>query len=122
MLVIPRATEKSYTEQTKNTYVFYVPEGGSKQAIAKAISEQYNVTVLDIRTLTRKGKATKFSKGKHAYPGTTFRRDKVIAYVRVKDGDKIRVFDEPEEVKDEKADKKGKKKKLKLRRRRNNEY
>ena len=101
MLVIPRATEKSYTEQTKNTYVFYVPEGGSKQAIAKAISEQYNVTVLDIRTLTRKGK--------HAYPGTTFRRDKVIAYVRVKDGDKIRVFDEPEEVKDEKADKKAKK-------------
>ena len=109
MLVIPRATEKSYTEQTKNTYVFYVPEGGSKQAIAKAISEQYNVTVLDIRTLTRKGKATKFSKGKHAYPGTTFRCDKVIAYVRVKDGDKIRVFDEPEEVKDEKADKKAKK-------------
>ena len=26
MLVIPRATEKTYTEQTKHTYVFNVPK------------------------------------------------------------------------------------------------
>ena len=107
MLVIPRATEKSYAEQAKRTYVFNVPEGGSKQAIAKAVEEQFNVTVEDIRVLTRKGKATRFSKGKHAYPGTTFRRDKKIAYVTLKEGDKIRVFEE--ESKDTKETKKSEK-------------
>ena len=35
MLVIPRATEKTYAEQAKRTYVFNVPEGGSKQARVK---------------------------------------------------------------------------------------
>ena len=108
MLVIPRATEKAYTEQTKNTYIFNVPEGGSKQAIAKAVEEQFNVTVKDIRVLTRKGKATRFSKGKHAYPGTTYRRDKKLAYVTLKDGDKIKVFEE-ETKEDKKSDKKGEK-------------
>jgi ribosomal protein L23 len=94
MLVVPRATEKSYREQAKRTYIFNVPEGGSKQAIAKSVEEQFNVTVEDIRVLTRKGKATRFSRGKHAYPGTTYRRDKKIAYVTLKEGDKIRVFEE----------------------------
>ena len=104
MLVIPRATEKAYREQGKRTYVFYVPEGGSKQAIAKAVEEQFNVTVEDIRVLTRKGKATRYSKGKHAYPGKTFRRDKKLAYVTLKEGDKIRVFkEEAKETKEEKS-------------------
>ena len=97
MLVIPRATEKTYGQQAKNTYVFYVPENGSKQAIRKAVEEQFNVTVKDIRVLTRKGKSTRYSKGKHAYPGTTFRRDKKLAYVTLKDGDKIKVFDDSNE-------------------------
>ena len=32
---IPRATEKAYTEEAKNTYIFYVPKNASKQEIAK---------------------------------------------------------------------------------------
>ena len=104
MLVIPRATEKTYAEQAKRTYVFNVPQSGSKQAIAKTVEEQFNVTVEDIRVLTRKGKATRFSKGKHAYPGTTYRRDKKFAYVTLKEGDKIRVFEE--ETKKEEKEKK----------------
>ena len=94
MLVIPRATEKAYNEQTKNTYIFYVPADATKQEIAKTIAEQYNVTVKDIRILIRKGKTTRFSKGKHAYPGKTFRRDRKVAYVTLAAGDKIRIFDE----------------------------
>ena len=94
MLVIPRATEKSYREQAKRTYIFNVPADASKLAVAKAVAEQYNVTVKDIRILTRKGKATRFSKGKHAYPGTTYRRDRKYAYVTLAEGNKIRVFDE----------------------------
>ena len=99
MLVIPRATEKTYTEQTKHTYVFNVPKGASKEAIAAAVAEQFSVTVKDVRILVRKGKKTRYSKGKHAYPGTTYRQDTRLAYVTVGENDKIRVFDE-EKVED----------------------
>ena len=109
MLVRPIATEKAYHEQTKRTYMFNVPADASKQAVAKQVADQYNVTVLGVRIVVRKGKATRFSRGKHAYPGTTYRQDKKIAYVTLKEGDKIKVFDE-EEVKEEvKTDKKAEK-------------
>ena len=98
MEIIPRATEKAYTEQAKRTYVFGVPKNASKQAIAEAVSKEYEVTVTDVRTLVRKGKPTRFSRGKHAYPGTTYRQDKKYAYVTLKDGDSIKVFEEEETV------------------------
>ena len=91
MELIPRATEKTYGEQAKRTYVFQVPADTSKQAAAKMVEEQFKVTVTSVRVLTRKGKKTRFSRGKHAYPGTTYRQDKKFAYVTVKDGDKIKV-------------------------------
>ncbi len=115
---IPRATEKAYVEQTKNTYVFYVPMKASKQEIAKQISAAFKVTVIDVRTTVRKGKPTRFSRGKHAYPGITNRQDKKVAYITVKEGDKIPVFEEVKDAKEdrkeakktEKADKKAEKK------------
>lgn len=94
MLIRPIQTEKAYTAQTKRTYMFNVPKGASKQAVAKAVAEEYKVTVTSTRIVVRKGKATKFSRGKHAYPGTTYRQDRKIAYVTLKEGDKIKVFDE----------------------------
>ncbi|MBQ3352264.1 50S ribosomal protein L23 [Candidatus Saccharibacteria bacterium] len=116
MEVYPRATEKSYFEQAKRTYIFVIPEEASKQAAKKAVEEQFGVTVTSIRVLTRKGKKTRFSKGKHAYPGTTYRRDRKFAYVTLKEGDKIKVFEEEEKSdkkdakKSAKADKKSEKK------------
>lgn len=98
-LLEPRATEKSYLEQTNRIYVFPVERNASKQEIARMVEKEFNVTVTDVRTLTRKGKATRYSKGKHAYPGITHRQDKKFAYVRLKKGDSIKVFDEPEEDK-----------------------
>ena len=108
MLVRSIATEKAYREQTKRTYMFVVPAGASKQAVAKQVAEQFGVTVLGVRIVVRKGKATRFSRGKHAYPGTTYRQDKKIAYVTLKEGDKIKVFDE-EPVEEEKTEKKAEK-------------
>lgn len=115
---IPRATEKAYTAQAQNTYMFYVPKSASKQEIAKRISEDFKVTVIDVRTMVRKGKPTRFSRGKHAYPGTTNRQDKKVAYITVKAGDKIPVFEEAKEekatdAKEEKTDKKAAKKEAK---------
>ena len=98
----PRATEKTYMAQATRTYAFFVDLKDTKQEIAKKVAKEFNVTVTDVRVLVRDGKKTKFSKGKHAYPGTTFRRDHKLAYVTLKEGDKIRVFEEPEEVKEEK--------------------
>ena len=115
-LLEPRATEKSYLEQTNRIYVFPVKISMGKQEIAKMVEKEFNVTVTDVRTMIRKGKKTKFSKGKHAYPGITPRQDKKFAYVKLKQGDFIKVFDDqPEEEKktsakeakkDVKADKK----------------
>lgn len=108
---IPRATEKAYNASTKNVYIFFVPLKASKQEIAKQISAGFNVTVLDVKTCIRKGKPTRFSRGKHAYPGITNRQDKKVAYITVKEGDKIPVFEDvKEEAKDDKkADKADKK-------------
>lgn len=92
----PRATEKTYLEQAKRTYVFVVKPEMGKQEIAKLVEKEFNVKVTDVRTLIRDGKKTKFSKGKHAYPGTTFRKDKKYAYVTLAEGNSIRVFEEPE--------------------------
>ena len=113
-LIEPRATEKSYLEQTNRIYVFPVKKSMGKQEIAKMVEKEFNVTVTDVRTLIRNGKKTKFSKGKHAYPGITHRQDKKFAYARLKQGDSIRVFDEPEDEKTsakeaKKADKPAKK-------------
>lgn len=111
----PRATEKSYLEQTNRIYVFPVEKSMGKQEIARMVEAEFKVAVTDVRTLTRKGKKTKYSKGKHAYPGITYRKDKKYAYVRLKEGDSIKVFDEPEEDKKtsakeaKKADKEAKK-------------
>ena len=98
-LIEPRATEKSYREQTKRVYVFPVKKSMGKQEIAVMVEKEFNVTVTDVKTLIRNGKKTKYSKGKHAYPGITHRQDKKFAYVRLKDGDSIKVFDEPEDNK-----------------------
>ena len=112
-LLEPRATEKSYLEQTNRIYVFPVKKSMGKQEIAKLVEKEFNVTVTDVRTLIRNGKKTKYSKGKHAYPGITHRQDKKFAYVKLKKGDSIKVFDEPEEnnktsAKEAKAEKKAK--------------
>ena len=98
-LIEPRATEKSYLEQTNRIYVFPVKRTMGKQEIARMVEKEFNVTVTNVRTLIRNGKKTKFSKGKHAYPGITHRQDKKFAYVRLKKGDSIKVFDEPEDDK-----------------------
>ncbi|MDO5480276.1 MAG: 50S ribosomal protein L23 [Candidatus Saccharibacteria bacterium] len=112
-LLEPRATEKTYREIAKRTYVFPVDKSASKQQIAKMVEDEFNVTVTDVRVLTRKGKKTKYSKGKHAYPGITHRQDKKFAYVTLKEGNSIKVFEEQEDVKtsakDAKASKKDKK-------------
>ena len=101
----PRATEKTYLEQAKCTYAFFVTEETSKQAIKARVEKDYNVKVTDVRVLTRKGHSCRFSRGKHAYPGTAFRKDRKLAYVTLAEGNSIKVFETPEDQKETKKTK-----------------
>ncbi|MDR0591453.1 MAG: 50S ribosomal protein L23 [Candidatus Nomurabacteria bacterium] len=92
--IIPLTTEKAYGSMLKNTYIFKVPMDASKQLIAENVAEQFGVTVLRVKTLVQSGKAIRFSRGRRARPGETTRVDFKKAYVTLKDGDKIKVFDE----------------------------
>lgn len=103
IIVTPRATEKAFTlVNTKNTYVFDVPMTANKQQIINAITEQYGVEIVGIKTLVQSGKAIRYSRGKNRYPGTTYRKDSKKAYVTLAEGSSIQVFDQPTQVEEEK--------------------
>ena len=72
-----------------------MPLSVNKRQISEAIEAQYDVTVVGIKTLVQSGKAVRFSRGKRAQPGNTARKDSKKAYVTLKDGDSIQVFDAP---------------------------
>lgn len=97
--VVPRISEKAYGLVTdRNTYVFDVPVDANRDQIARAIEAKYEVTVTGIRTLVQSGKAVRYSRGKRSYPGVAYRKDTKKAYVNLKDGDSIKVFEEPEKA------------------------
>lgn len=92
--VTPRATEKAYAQSQNNVYVFNVPLTANKQQIAAAVESQFEVKVVNVKTLVQSGKAVRFSRGKNRYPGTTTRKDSKKAYVTLAAGDSIQVFAE----------------------------
>lgn len=64
VIIKPLVTEKStHLSQTKNTYAFHVADAASKIDIKKAVEELYNVKVVDVRTLVRKGKSRRTRAG-----------------------------------------------------------
>lgn len=93
--VFPLATEKAYGLSHDNIYVFKVPLKANKPEIIKAVEDQFNVKVLSIKTLVRNGKVTRAKTGKRSY-GTATLKDTKKAYVKLADGDKIDVFEEPD--------------------------
>ena len=57
IIIKPLVTEKSTHQQaTRNSYAFQVNISANKHQIKDAIQRQYNVKVLDVRTMNRKGK------------------------------------------------------------------
>lgn len=102
ILITPRATEKAYGQSQKNVYVFNVPLDANKQQIAEAVSEQYGVEVAKVTSAVQAGKAIRFSRGKKRYPGTTNRKDTKKAYVTLREGSSIQMFEQPEQAAEEK--------------------
>lgn len=92
--VFPRATEKAYGLSTlNNVYTFDVPLNANKDQIVSTIESQYNVKVVNIKTLVQNGKAIRASRGKRAYPKVVNRKDMKKAYVTLASGDSIKVFE-----------------------------
>jgi large subunit ribosomal protein L23 len=57
IIIKPLITEKStHQQQTRNAYTFQVHRDANKPEIRKAVERIYNVKVIDVRTMNRKGK------------------------------------------------------------------
>ena len=118
VLLKPRLFEKAYgLSQTTNTFVFDVPTDLNKNSVAEAVEKQFEVSVLKVRIVNRKGKAKRtVRKNGRASAG----RDNHIkkAYVTLAPGSHLPFFEAEEteaaeiakaDVKAKKADKKEKK-------------
>ena len=120
--VMPINSEKAFRLSHDGTYMFKVPAKMSKQAIAKAVAEEFKVKVVNVTVSVRNGKMTRAAKGKKRFPIQIQRPNSRFAYVRLATGEKLPFFDEQNkaieaEAKDaakadkafEKTEKKGKK-------------
>jgi large subunit ribosomal protein L23 len=87
VIIRPIVSEKSYAGLEHNSYTFLVANGSNKTEIKEAIQQIWNVHVLNVNTLTRKGKTkrTRFAKGK--------RPDHKHAIVTLAQGDTIEIFE-----------------------------
>jgi large subunit ribosomal protein L23 len=57
VIIKPLVTEKSTHQQnTRNAYAFQVHTEANKQQIRQAVEQIYNVKVVDVRTMNRRGK------------------------------------------------------------------
>ena len=57
VIIKPLVTEKSTHQQaTRNAYAFKVDPKANKQQIKQAVEKLYDVKVVDVRTMNRKGK------------------------------------------------------------------
>ena len=98
--ITPRATENASALSTiKNVYVFNVPLTLNKNQIKEAIEKEFEVTVTGVRTVVQAGKVKRINKSrnpKRYVAGSTTQKDIKKAYVTVKEGDKIAIFESAE--------------------------
>jgi large subunit ribosomal protein L23 len=83
----PVITEKSTISSAEGKVVFWVDTAANKIDIKEAIQKIFNVTVLDVNTQRVPGKIKRMGK----FSGRRPVRKK--AYVTLKEGDKIEIFE-----------------------------
>ncbi len=91
--LIPRISEKTYALSSSDIYTFNVPMSANVNDVKAAVESQFKVTVVDVRTLISKGKV-KRSARRRAQPQAGQRSDTKKAYVTLKKGDTIPMFEE----------------------------
>jgi large subunit ribosomal protein L23 len=87
VIIRPIVSEKSYAGLEGNRYTFLVAPDANKTEIKEAIQQIWNVRVLGVNTINRKGKVkrTRLSTGK--------RPDQKRAVVSLAEGDTIEIFE-----------------------------
>ena len=86
VLIRPIVSEKSYVLATAGKYTFRVHPDAHKTQIRHAVEELFGVKVLDVRTMSVKGKPKRrgYTSG--------YRRSWKKAVVQVREGDSIPIF------------------------------
>jgi large subunit ribosomal protein L23 len=88
LVIKPIITEKSMRLAAAGIYMFDVPKDSNKITIASSVASSFKVEVTKVRISVLKGKTKKFK-------GVTGKRtDRKRAFVTVKNGQKIAVFEE----------------------------
>ena len=87
VILRPIVSEKSYAGLERNTYTFLVDPRANKTEIKEAIQKIWNVQVLSVNTLMRRGKVKRrrYTQGKRA--------DQKRALVTLAEGDTIEIFE-----------------------------
>ncbi len=103
LIVKPVISEKSFAQSKNKVYTFEVSKMSNKIEIAKKVGEIFKVDVVKVRTNTTRGKSKTFKgvKGK--------RSDKKKAYVTLKSGQVIKIFETEDDKKAKKSKSKDKK-------------
>ena len=88
VILAPVVSEKSYSLLDQNAYTFYVHPEANKTEIRQAVEAIWDVKVINVNTLNRKGKTKRFryTQGK--------RPDTKRAVVKLAEGDKIEIFEQ----------------------------
>ncbi|HZA40782.1 MAG TPA: 50S ribosomal protein L23 [Actinomycetota bacterium] len=88
VILAPVVSEKSYSLLDNNSYTFMVHRDANKTEIRQAVEAIWNVKVVGVNTINRKGKVKRFrfQTGK--------RPDSKRAIVKLAEGDKIEIFEQ----------------------------
>ena len=87
VIIRPVVSEKSYAALEANRYTFLVHPDANKTEIKEAIQKIWNVQVLGVNTMKRKGKV------KRQRYTTGRRADQKRAVVTLAEGDSIEIFE-----------------------------
>lgn len=88
VILAPIVSEKSYSLLDQNSYTFRVHPKANKTEIRQAVENIWDVKVVSVNTLNRKGKTKRFrfEEGK--------RSDTKRAIVKLAEGDSIEIFEQ----------------------------
>ncbi len=89
VVLAPIVSEKSYELLEANVYTFRVHPDASKPEIKDAVESLFDVTVLKVNTMNRKGKRRRNRRS----PTFGRRPDEKRALVTLAEGDEIELFD-----------------------------
>ena len=88
VVIRPVVSEKSYAGLDRNTYTFVVAQSANKTEIKEAVQSIWDVRVLSVNTINRRGKVKRDRYGRRGQ-----RPSQKRAVVTLAEGDSIELFD-----------------------------